>query len=303
MSTPGEHSTGDPSPEPGHGDAPGTSASSRRSSAESGAPSAPWGVKFEVFEGPLDLLLHLIRQNDLDIQDIPIALLAEQYLEYLDLMRELDIDIAAEYLLMAATLAHIKSRMLLPPDGEESEEVEDPRTELARRLAAYAAFQEVARELGSRDLLDREVFAGLPDADSLPEREAELSVSLFGLVEALKAVLDRLPAETYAHEVTLETITVRDRMLFVMDRLRDAAGKPMSFEEMLTDSKLSRMRVVLTFLAILELARIQALRIYQHVGPEGRPAGPVRLRAAVLPDDLPPDSDESADETESLHVD
>ena len=299
MSTPGETSGADPSPETGRGEA-----RRRRDpagAADPGGRPGTWAVKLEVFEGPLDLLLHLIRQNDLDIEDIPIALLAEQYLDYLDLMRELDVDLAAEYLVMAATLAQIKSRMLLPAKQEEGQDEEDPRAELARRLAEYATFKQVARELGDRELLNRDVFAGRPDPDGVPEREAELSVSLFGLLEALKTVLDQAPVEAHVHQVTIETITLQDRMLFVMDLLRAAAGDPVPFEDLLSDTPLTRVRVVLTFLAILELARIQALRLYQHIDQEGHPSGPVRVRTAVLPEQLPQEPDERPTETESQH--
>jgi segregation and condensation protein A len=131
------------------------------------AGAASCAVKIPSFEGPLDLLLHLCRESELDISNLPIALISEQYLEYLELMRGLDIDIAAEYLLMAATLAHIKSRILLPVhEGEEEAEGEDPRAELARRLALFAAFRQAAEDLGRRPLLGRDVFSG---ARSWPE--------------------------------------------------------------------------------------------------------------------------------------
>ncbi|MEE2703565.1 MAG: segregation/condensation protein A [Myxococcota bacterium] len=305
MSTPGESSTADPSPEAGGGQATERpvqqGATTQAGPPDTKASHGPWAVKLEVFEGPLDLLLHLIRQNDLDIEDIPIAILAEQYLEYLELMRELDVDVAAEYLLMAATLAQIKSRMLLPLHEEEGENEEDPRAELARRLAEYASFKEVARELADREWLNRDVFAGSPDPAGVPAREAELSVSLFGLLEALKKVLDQAPVELHAHEVTRETITLQDQMLFVMDELRAASGDPVVFEELLSGTPLTRVHIVLTFLAILELAKIQALRLYQHTGPEGHPSGPVRVRVAVLPEPPSQEPDERPEETEPQH--
>ena len=120
---------------------------------------SPYAVKLPVFEGPLDLLLHLIRLNEVEITDIPIARVAEQYIEYIELMHELDLDIVGEYLLMAATLAWIKSRMLLPPDGEDDEgDEDDPRAELVARLLEYQRFKEAAGELGERRLLGRDVF-------------------------------------------------------------------------------------------------------------------------------------------------
>jgi segregation and condensation protein A len=257
--------------------------------SESESPSLPGtipernacAIKLPVFEGPLDLLLHLIRANEVDIANIPIALISQQYLEYLELMRSLDVDLAADYLLMAATLAHIKSRLLLPTSEGEEDEGEDPRAELARRLAEYAVFREAGEGLGARAILGRDVFAPAPARDELPEPEEVLAVSLFDLLEALRRALSRVPPELHAHEVTLERVTLQDRMVYVMDRLRDAPGASLLFEELLVDEPVSRHRVVMTFLAILELAKVQALRLYQNRTEQGRPFGPVRVRRAV----------------------
>jgi len=244
-----------------------------------------YAVKLPAFEGPLDLLLHLIRANEVDISDIPIAEISGQYLEYLELMRLVDVDVAAEYLVMAATLAYIKSRMLLPASPEDGdEEGEDPRAELARRLAEYAQFQEVAKALNERPLLRRDVFAGSVDAESIPVREGELQVSLFALLEALRRVLEHVPKESPHHQVTLERVTLQDRMLHVMDLLTAAAEGTVLFADLLVDGVTSRHRVVVTFLAILELAKIRALRIFQNLNEIGVPFGPVRVRAAVAPD-------------------
>src|SRR4029450_6177269 len=152
-----------------------------------------YAVKLPIFEGPLDLLLHLIRIDEVDIIDIPIARIAEQYLEYLELMRELQLDIAGEYLVMAATLAWIKSRMLLPPDPSSiADEGLDPRAELVARLLEYQRFKEVAGEIGERQLLGRDVFPahaqGIPAA---PEAEREIEVGLFELVDAMRRALAR----------------------------------------------------------------------------------------------------------------
>jgi segregation and condensation protein A len=242
-------------------------------------------VKLPAFEGPLDLLLHLIRSNEVDISDIPIALISQQYLEYLDLMRLLDIDLAADYLVMAATLAWIKSRMLLPPDpdGELDDDGLDPRAELARRLAEYAVFREVAVDLGGRPLLNRDVFAAELDRSTIPEKDPVLTVSLFALIDAMKRVLENIPEELRSHEVLRESLTVQDRMVHVMDRLRAAPDAALLFEELLVDGETTRHRVVITFLAILELAKIQALRLFQNMNEYGQPFGPVRVHAAVDP--------------------
>jgi segregation and condensation protein A len=253
-------------------------------SSSRAADSRAYAVKLPAFEGPLDLLLHLIRANEVDISDIPIAEISAQYLEYLELMRLVDVDVAADYLLMAATLAHIKSRMLLPSSPDESdEEGEDPRAELARRLAEYARFQEVARELEARPLLRRDVFAGSADREGIPAREGGLQVSLFALLEALRAVLQRIPEDSSHHQVTLERVTLQDRMLY-MDRLSADPEGAIRFEDLLSDGAASRHRVVVTFLAILELAKIQALRIFQNLTEAGIPFGTAWVRAAVLPD-------------------
>jgi segregation and condensation protein A len=250
--------------------------------------SATCAVKLPSFEGPLDLLLHLCRANEVDISDLPIALLSEQYLQYLELMRQLDIDVAAEYLLVAATLAHIKSRMLLPADPDaDGDEGVDPRAELMRRLAEYARFQEAARQLSERPRLGRDVFTAGAETADVPEREAQLSVSLFALVEAMGRVLARVPPQSKHHHVLLERITLSDRMLYVMDALRECAGGALQLEDLLADGALTRERVVVTFLALLELARIQALLLFQSLDETGQPRGAIHVRLAVTgaPDD------------------
>jgi len=241
-------------------------------------------VKLPAFEGPLDLLLHLIRANEVDIADIPIAVISEQYLAYLELMRMLDIDVAADYLLMAATLAHIKSRLLLPPDPDilADDDGLDPRAELARRLAEYAVFKDAAEVLARRPLLNRDVFAAQLDGSALPEKEGVLTVSLFGLLEAMQRVLAKIPAAEARHTVSRVRITLQQAMIAVMDRLRAAVGATVLFEDLLAaGTELTRERVVLTFLSILELAKIQALLIFQNLLEDGRPQGPIRVRLAV----------------------
>jgi segregation and condensation protein A len=240
-------------------------------------------VKLDVFEGPLDLLLHLIRLNEVDVHDIPIASIAEQYVEYLSVMRELNLDVAGEYLLMAATLAWIKSRMLLPPseDGAE-DEGGDPRLELVARLLEYQRFRGASEDLGRRPLLGREVFAAPGEEPAAtPEAERELDVDLFQLVEAFRQVLRRARPPAAAHAVESEAITVHECMASVMARLEGASV--VSFEQLFEDAAgaaPSRPRVVATFLAILELARIAAVRLYQSLNEGGVPEGAIQVRLA-----------------------
>jgi len=247
-------------------------------SMSSGVPG--YDVKLGVFEGPLDLLLHLIRINEVEITEIPVSQIAEQYLAYLSLMDELNLDVAGEYLLMSATLAWIKSRMLLPPEPGEAEEIgTDPRAELVARLLEYQRFKEVASELGDRQLLGRDVFpAHGPEIEPPPESEREIEVGLFQLVEAFRDALKRSGPSGSAHEVEVETITVHERMLVVMQKLGDAES--CEFESILWDDGrfASRPIVVATFLAILELTRLEALGIYQGVDEQRVPVGPIHLR-------------------------
>jgi segregation and condensation protein A len=242
-------------------------------------------IRLSAFEGPLDLLLHLIRQNELEITNLPISQVANQYLEYLDVLRELNLDVASEYLVMAATLAWIKSRMLLPPEATAEEEGPDPRAELVARLLEYQRYKEAADALGARPLLGREVFAAPGAAAPAPsEGEREIEVGLLELVEALRRVLRDTKATDTIHEVVSEPITVRERMIAVIDALELA-------EVVELDAVLrgpdggppTRPIVVATFLAILELAKLATLRIFQSLAETGAPEGPIRLRRAGDP--------------------
>ena len=244
--------------------------------------ASPYAVRLPVFEGPLDLLLHLIRVNEVEITDIPIAQVAEQYLEYLDVLRDLDLDVAGEYLLMAATLAWIKSRMLLPPDGASEEDGVDPRAELVARLLEYQRFKEAAEGLGDRRLEGRDVFRAVaPGPEAPPEGERELEVSLFDLVEAYRRALRAAPQSGAPHAVEVETVTVRDRMIAVMEAF--GARPSLELAELLLPpggAPPSRALVVATFLAVLELCRIAAVHLYQGISERGAPFGPIHLRAA-----------------------
>lgn len=219
-------------------------------------------VRLDMFEGPLDLLLHLIKKNRLNITDIPIALITEQYLEYLKLMKVLNLDIAGEYLLMAATLLHIKSRMLLPvsAEGEEEEEGVDPRAELVRRLMEYQQYKEAAAELEGRPLLDRDVFARSAPPEAEEPEEEKVEVSLFELLEAFRGVLERANLQTF-HEVTLEPITLEEKIQEVLSLLQ-REKRSMVFHTLFPDLS-SRRVIVITFLAILELVKMKAIRVFQ----------------------------------------
>lgn len=250
-----------------------------------------YAVKLAVFEGPLDLLLHLIRQNEVDITDIPIQRIAEQYLETIGLMQELNLDVAAEYLVMAATLALIKSRMLLPDESEEEDEGIDPRTELVQRLLEYQRFKEAAETLSKRRLLNRDVWSVVgPGPEKRPESEREIEVGLFDLVAAFKDVLDNATSTDFRHEVETESVTVRDRMLVVMDLLEE--NETVEFARIFempgeAGGAPTRPVLVATFLAILELARLSALRIYQGLSERGTPEGAIRVRRAQIESDSP----------------
>lgn len=224
-------------------------------------------VQLEIFEGPLDLLLHLIKKNELSITDIPIATITEQYLSTLELMQSLNLDVAGEFLVMAATLIHIKSRMLLPPGENEDEEEEegDPREELIRRLLEYQRFKEAAEELERRELLSRDVFVRRCEAPEEAGTVGFESLSLFDLLSALRHVLERFPEERI-HEIALDTISVREKMSFLLDELR-RRGKVIF--QSLFETATSRLEAVVTFLAMLELVKIRAIRVWQEerIGP------------------------------------
>ena len=244
-----------------------------------------YAVKLQAFEGPLDLLLHLIRLNEVEVTEIPIADVAEQYVEYIALMEELNLDVVGEYLVMAATLAWIKSRMILPPPESEDDEELDPRADLVARLLEYQRFKEVADALGETARLERDVFAAAgQEPEETPEAEREIKVGMVQLLEAYRRVLKGAkPASTLSHEVDVETVTVRERMVAVMDVI--SKHETIEFERVfeVEGAATSRPIVVTTFLAILELTRLAAIRIYQGVDEDLVPEGPIRLRRHEVP--------------------
>lgn len=231
-------------------------------------------IKLDMFEGPLDLLLHLIREHQLDILDIPIAAITDEYLRYLALMQELDLDVAGEFLLMAATLIHIKSKMLLPPEeaaaGEDAEP-EDPRAELVSRLLEYKRFKEAAQTLG---LLESEAASlhrrGAPAMEL--EVEGPLQVSMLELLRALRDVLSRAD-KAMPLEIMPEEINVGQRIVMLMDRL--AAESPVEFGQLFGNAT-RRVEIIVTFLALLELLRRRLATARQ-----GEAMGPIMIYRTV----------------------
>ena len=230
-------------------------------------------VFLEAFEGPLDLLLYLIRRQNLDILDIPIAEITRQYMRYIELMRELQLELAGEYLLMAATLAEIKSRMLLPrPQSESGDDGQDPRAELVRRLQEYERFKQAAADIETLPRVDRDTF---PASAELGERRVVRllpEVTLQEMLVALKDVLER--ADMFAHHhVSRERLSVRQRMSDVLGALRNQAF--VEFTRLFRPEE-GRMGVTVTFSAILELLREGLLEIVQ-----AEPFAPIHVRAGA----------------------
>jgi segregation and condensation protein A len=220
-------------------------------------------VKLEVFEGPLDLLLHLIKKEEVDIYDIPVARITDEYLRYLDLLDRMNLDVAGEYLVMAATLTHIKSRMLLPPSEVESEEPEeDPRADLVHQLVEYQRFREAALALGGRPVLTRDVFRrdpAVPDRD--PGDGVRLrDVTVADLLEAFREVMERALRESF-HEIVHEEVSV-DECLQIIVRRMELDGS-LRFRDLFAGQP-SRQRLVATFLALLELVKRQAVHARQE---------------------------------------
>ena len=230
------------------------------------------------FEGPLDLLLHLIQSHELDILDLPIAFITEKYLEYLALMTELALDVVSEYLVMAATLAHIKSKMLLPapPEGQDDDPLEDqvdPREELVRRLLEYQKYKAAAEELAGRGLAGRDVFTRGAPAEEAKGDGPLGGMTLFQLLDAFNRVLKRANAD-FSREISAERITIQDRIQEIVDMLRDR--RRVVFEE-LFEGYLTTYDLVVTFLAMLEMGKQKLLRLYQT-----EPCAPIYLESAVL---------------------
>ena len=255
-------------------------------------------IKVQAFEGPLDLLVHLIKKNQLNVADIPIALITEQYLKYLDLMQELNLDVASEFLVMAATLIHIKSRMLLPrPEtaaGDPTEQ-EDPRDALVRRLLEHQKFKAAAELLHERETL-RNAQWGRPDsrveAIAGEDYEPELEVDLFSLLAAFQQVLQRA-RERPPVPLPPEQVSIEARIEQMMERLSETEA--CGFEN-LFDDVATRGDMIVTFLALLEMIRLKMIRVFQS----GQ-MGPIRIYRRARPADAPHPIHDPEDEYRKHH--
>ena len=216
----------------------------------------------EIFEGPMDLLVHLIRKNELDIYDIPIALITEQYLEYLEWMQAMNIDYAGDFLLMASTLTQLKSRMLLPVHEGEDEE-EDLLQEITRPLVEYLQMKSVADQLVERNLLGEKTFIRTPDRGEFlsgPDDEF-IKIGLFELIDAFQKILERIP-DDHRVEMSADEISVKDKITQIVDILE--VKNSITFIELFSDNP-DRFEIIVTFLAILEMVKLTLIRMVQHV--------------------------------------
>ncbi len=227
--------------------------------------SQEYKVKLEVFEGPLDLLLYLIKKDEVDIYDISLERITAQYLEFMDAFKVLDLELAGEFVVMAANLIYLKSRALLPasvqPPEEEADE-EDPRWDLIRQLVEYKKFKDAAANLSIRELEQSNLFARMPDSAEAAQPERPLGdVSVFDLINAFNNILKRIATKSEdLREIFEENFTVSDKIDFIMKMT--SSGVPLKFTELFA-SAASRAEIVITFLALLELVRLKQLKCVQ----------------------------------------
>jgi len=268
-------------PDPERSTAPGAAEpapGATGSAAEQGT-TLSYRVQLPMFEGPLDLLLHLVQKHELDILDIPIAFITEKYVEYIQLLDALNIDLASEYLVMAATLVHIKSRMLLPnaaddesADSSEEDEL-DPRAELVRRLLEYQKYKLAAEQLGERNLLGRDVFPR-GSSDEVAGGEAPLEgIDTFKLLDAFQGVLERTQ-HTREHQIDFERFSLSEKISELSELLRQT--RRLVFHELFGE-RASRGELIITFLALLEMTRLRLTRLSQ----EG-PLAPIYIELTVV---------------------
>ncbi len=221
---------------------------------------SPYPVKLDVFEGPLDLLLFLIKKNEIDIYDIPISLITQQYLEYLEMMKIMDLDVAGEFVLMAATLIRIKAQMLLPKTDEEEEE-EDPRAQLVLALLEYKKYKELSGMLKEKESEESKFFPRIDFSylETENKKKDEIEVGLGDLLAAFKRVCQSAPKETF-HQVKIEDVSLDQRIDHILNYLKHR-GK-VKFAELFLDNPI-RLVMVVTFIAILELIRLRKIKIVQ----------------------------------------
>jgi len=218
-------------------------------------------LKLEIFEGPLDLLLYLIKKDDIDINDIPISQITEQYMQYINMMKMLDLDVVGDFLVMAATLMQIKSKMLLPPvPNEQPEEEIDPRDELARRLLEYKKFKEIAEALKQKETLRQDFFGRNIDPDALAQlkeesKEIYYEASLFDLISALSEALKKAPEEVI-HEIITEEFTVEKKLHDILHLLLKESS--IRLHDLFQRAR-TKIEIIVTFLAVLELIRLKEL--------------------------------------------
>jgi segregation and condensation protein A len=262
------------------------------------AGSSPWSVHLSQFEGPLDLLLHLCQKHELNILDIPIGFVTEKYLEYLSVMQLMQLDLAAEYLVMAATLAHIKSKMLLPaepPDQDDDGGLPDdidPRMALIKRLLEYQKYKHAGEQLAERGVAGRDVFGRGLAAQALAAEEDEAGrskrpplaeIPLFALVDAFQRVLDHSKVRL-SHDVVADRISLSDRMGELSDLL--SLRKRLTFNETF-EGLATRFDLVITFLALLEMTRLKMTRLFQT-----EPLGQLYIELAAAEEDAMPGASE-----------
>jgi segregation and condensation protein A len=238
--------------------------------------SQEYKVKLEIFEGPLDLLLFLVKRDEVDIYDISLERITQQYLAFMEAFKMLDLEVAGEFLVMASNLLYLKSRSLLPVDQqppEEEADEDDPRWELIRQLVEYKKFKEAAASLGEREALQNSIFGRMAESAEPPVERPLGEVSIFDLINAFNNVLKRIAAKSEdLREIFEENFTVSDKIDLIMKMT--GAGVPLKFAELFAGAA-SRSEIVVTFLALLELVRLKQLRCTQ----EG-PFGEIELRRA-----------------------
>ena len=219
-------------------------------------------IKLPIFEGPLDLLLHLIKEHEINIYEIPIAFITKQYLEYIELLKNLNLEVAGEFLVMASTLIHIKSRTLLPKSevsADMEEEGDDPREELVRKLLEYKKYKEAAGLLRDKEIAYKNVFTRKAESEIPDEDELLIEVSIFDLLSAFKNVVKNIKgSDTY--EISVDEVSVTERINYIMEALGNSSY--ILFESLFSDMT-RKMELVATFLALLELIRLKLIKIQQ----------------------------------------